>query len=282
MRAKEAWIQRYAADRPFVPMYFIKAMNPPNALAHPRDLPSEPLISQHTTPPPEQPLPPSSEPPSPPPLRLTPREYHDLDYASFLQFLSTPDGPSPYPYISWSSSPSSPYSTLSPETELPHSLLTPPFTPQNLQHLFHLLKSGARISWLTSTSGEVAFSGLKDAIRECNVEAVHLLVWSGLLERLDVEVLVWGLRNVGSGLESVDGLGKDNGVVVSLEDKVRTINQILRLGFTAMDSRERGRAEAEFLDMRDEALMRDDEEGLEFVRRVVGSETLRGVVDVRV
>ena len=103
-----------------------------------------------------------------------------------------------------------------------------------------------------------------------------------MLERLDVEVLVWGLRNVGSGLESVDGLGKDNGVGVSLEDKVRTINQILRLGFTAMDSRERGRAEAEFLDMRDEALMRDDEEGLEFVRRVVGSETLRGVVDVRV
>lgn len=304
LRAKEAWIQRYAADRPFVPLRkfisasnphqttefkaqalklistdFLKSMNPIRASTSPALITSENIDSLPTTPPPEQPPPPPSEPPEP---RLTPSEFHDLDYASFLQFTSQPDGPSPYPYISWSPSPSSPYSMLPPETEIPHSLLTPPFTPQTLQHLFHLLKSGARISWLASTSGEVAFSGLKDAIRECNVEAVHLLVWSGLLERLDVEVLVWGLRNVGSGLETADENRKENGVVVSLEDKVKTINQILRLGFTAMDSRERGRAEAELLDMRDEALMRDDEEGLEFVRRVVESETLRGIVNVKV
>lgn len=278
LRAKEAWIQRYAVDRPFVPTYFLKSKNKPKAPLLALQIPAEPLNSQATnTPPPELP-PPISEPTSPSPSspRLTPTQFHTLDYDLFLSFLSQPDGPSPWPLISWSSS-----SSLSPNIEIPHSLLTPPFTPTSLQHLFYLLKSGARVSWLTNTSGEVAFEGLKEAIKECNVQAVHLLVWSGLLERLDVEVLVWTLRNVGAGPESkVEGGGKIIGL--GIEEKVRTVNQVLRLGFAAIDARERGRVEVELLEMRDEAIMRDDEEGLEFVRRVVESETLRGVVDVRV
>ncbi|PVH84895.1 hypothetical protein DL98DRAFT_60773 [Cadophora sp. DSE1049] len=286
LKAKEAWIQRSAADRLFEPLYFLKVKNKPKDTPLPS---SEPLNPESTnTPLAEQP-PVPSEPPSPPTPRLTPREFHDLDYDLFLSFLSAPDGPSPWPLITWSSHPS-----LSPQIEIPHSLLTPAFTPTSLQHLFHLLKSGARVSWLTSTSGEVAFEGLKEAIREGNVQAVHLLVWSGLLERLDVEVLVWTLRNVGSGSKyksetssdspegEEEGQGTGREQEVSLADKVRTVNQVLRLGFTAMDTRERGRIEAELLEMRDEALMGGDEEGLEFVRRVVESKTLRGVVDVRV
>ncbi|KAK0112869.1 magnesium ion transporter, variant 2 [Cadophora gregata] len=285
LKAKEAWIQRYAADSPFVPLYFLKAKNKPRGLPPPSSIPFEPLSSQTpNTPPPEQP-PPPSESPEPPTSRLTSTQYHDQDYAYFLDFVSSPDGPSPWPHITWSST-----STLSPNIEIPNSLLTPPFTSISLQHLFYLLKSGARVSWLTSTSGEVAFEGLKEAIREGNVEAVHLLMWSGLLERMDVEVLVWAMRNVGSsaGLAPTPNIGDEDeqrlgkGKVLSLEEKVRTINQILRLGFTAMDSWERGRIEAELLVMRDEAIMRDYEEGLEFVRRIVGSETLKGVVDVRV
>lgn len=83
-------------------------------------------------------------------------------------------------------------------------------------------------------------------------------------------MLIWTLRNAGDG-------GQGQGV----EGRVRTVNQILRLGFKVLEGRERGRVEAELLDMRDQALMVEDEEGLEFVTRVVESETLRERVNVR-
>jgi hypothetical protein len=40
-------------------------------------------------------------------------------------------------------------------TEIPHSLLLGPWTEEMIRHLYWLVKSGATLNWLTSTSGEV-------------------------------------------------------------------------------------------------------------------------------
>lgn len=82
-----------------------------------------------------------------------------------------------------------------------------------------------------------------------------------------MELLLWAFRNAGG--EGVEG-------------RVRTVNQLLRLGFTVLGKREARRVEAELVEMREEAIVEGDEEGLAFVRDVVGSETLRGKVDVSV
>jgi len=39
--------------------------------------------------------------------------------------------------------------------EIPPSLLTGPWTEEMIKYLFWMVKSGARLEWLTSTSGEV-------------------------------------------------------------------------------------------------------------------------------
>jgi len=40
--------------------------------------------------------------------------------------------------------------------EIPPSLLTGPWTEEMVKYLFWMVKSGARLEWLTSTSGEVS------------------------------------------------------------------------------------------------------------------------------
>ncbi|KAL2069154.1 hypothetical protein VTL71DRAFT_15492 [Oculimacula yallundae] len=262
LRAKEVWVRRFAEDRVFDPHYFLKERNLTTTSPDPddpkSDVNSEPLPNLTNIPPPYP----------------TPFEYLQTDYTDFLHFTSFSDGSWPFHTISWSS-----HADLSPALEIPHSLLSSPFTFPKLQFLFYLLKHGARISWLLSTSGEVALSGLRDAIREGCVQAVHLLVWSGLVERLDGEMLRWVVRNAGVG-SGVGGEGERERLEV--KERVRTVNQILRLGYTALGSKERGILESELLDLRDEAVMGGDEEGVEYVRRIVESETLRGKIDIRV
>ncbi|CZS98751.1 uncharacterized protein RCO7_06432 [Rhynchosporium graminicola] len=272
LRAKEVWIQKYADDRQFEPLYFLKEKNttasPPLPDSN-SDSDSAPQDVGNTSPTDTESLllAPATTP------RLTPSQYLETDYADFLSFTSSsPDGPWPWHTICWSS-----YTDLSPTLEIPHSLLSPPFTPSSLKYLFHLLRHGARISWLSSTSGEVALSGLRAAVKECNIQAVHLLVWSGLLETLDGEMLIWVLRNAGVG----GGRGEEEGKNLKVDERFRTVNQILRLGYTVLGVKERGMIEIELSDMRDEALMAGDDEGVEFVRRIVESETLRGRIDVR-
>ncbi|CZT47755.1 uncharacterized protein RSE6_08357 [Rhynchosporium secalis] len=272
LRAKEVWIQKYADDRQFEPLYFLKEKNTTASPLLPdsdSDPDSAPQDLGNTSPTDTESLLPA---PAATP-RLTPSEYLETDYADFLSFTSSsPDGPWPWHTISWRS-----YTDLSPTLEIPHTLLCPTFTPSSLKYLFHLLRHGARISWLSSTSGEVALSGLRAAVKECNIQAVHLLVWSGLLETLDGEMLIWVLRNAGVG----GGRGEEEGKNLKVDERFRTVNQILRLGYTVLGVKERGMIEIELSDMRDEALMAGDDEGVEFVRRIVESETLRGRVDVR-
>ena len=40
-------------------------------------------------------------------------------------------------------------------TEIPHSLLLGPWTEGMIQYLYWLIKSGATLDWIASTSGEV-------------------------------------------------------------------------------------------------------------------------------
>ncbi|KAK2626669.1 hypothetical protein QTJ16_003844 [Diplocarpon rosae] len=239
VRAKDLWVQRYAKDRLFKPHYFLRCHNPPetdsNTPAVAEDVTSRATSSQV--------------------------EFLDRDFAGFLAYISTPDGPWPWATISWTT-----YTSLL-GVEIPQSLLLGPWSPSALKHLFYLIKSGARLSWLSSTSGEAALEGWRSAIVAGDIAAVHLLAWSGLVDKLDVEMLCWALRNVGG--EGVEG-------------KVRMLNQLLRLGFTELGAREGARMERELLDLRDEGVLEANEEKLALVRGVVSSQTLSGKMDIRV
>lgn len=46
---------------------------------------------------------------------------------------------------------------LADETEIPHNLLIGPWTEGSVRYLYWLVKSGAKLEWITSTSGEVRF-----------------------------------------------------------------------------------------------------------------------------
>ena len=104
----------------------------------------------------------------------------------------------------------------------------------------------------------MALSGLKTAISAGDVRAIHLLEWAGLIEKLDIDTMIWALHNAGG-------------------NKLAVINQLLRLGFTALwdlDARRLGRALA---DIRDEAVAESDQEKLDFVKAILNSATLQGV-----
>ncbi|CAL3964067.1 unnamed protein product [Diplocarpon coronariae] len=233
VRAKDLWVQRYAKDRVFKPHFFLKSSNPAETGSN-RDATPRSTLSE--------------------------AEFLDRDFTGFLTYISAPDGPWPWAIISWAT-----YPSLR-GVEIPHSLLLGPWPPSALKHLFHLVKSGATLSWLTSTSGEAALEGLRSAVAAGDVAAAHLLVWSGLVEQLDVEMLCWALRNAG-------GAGP--------EGRVRMLNQLLRLGFTVLGARERARIERELSDLRDEGVLEANEEKLAFVRGLLDSETLRGKMDIR-
>ena len=126
-----------------------------------------------------------------------------------------------------------------------------------LKYLFWLRKSGAGIDFYNSTSGEMALEGLKKAITFGDIRAIHLLVWTGVIEKLDVNLLVWAFRNAGG-------------------DKIAVINQLLRLNFGVMRDKVSRRIDKELAGMLDEARQEDDEEKLELVEGIISSETLDG------
>ncbi|KAJ5053824.1 uncharacterized protein L3040_000115 [Drepanopeziza brunnea f. sp. 'multigermtubi'] len=244
LKAQDLWIEKCAKDRVFIPLYFLQDLNPVSE--EEKEGQNDQERSGNTPPP--TPVPPTTQ-----------EEYLNIDYAAFENtiFSSTDDN---WPSTSWTTHP-----YLSPSVEIPHTLLLGPFTPPSLKNLFYLIKSGAKLSWHSSTSGEVALEGLRSAIRAGSAPAIHLLLWSGLLENLDVEMLCWAFRNAGG--EGVGG-------------KLRTVNQLLRLGFEDMGMRDEGRVERELADLRDEAKLEGDEEKVEFVRRLLGTRTLTGRIHI--
>ncbi|KAI9056147.1 hypothetical protein LZ554_001075 [Drepanopeziza brunnea f. sp. 'monogermtubi'] len=240
LKAQDLWIQKYAKDRVFKPLYFLQDLNPVSE--EEKEGQNDQERSGNT------PVP-----------TITQEEYLNIDYTAFENTISSSTDDN-WPSTSWTT-----HSHLSPSVEIPHTLLLGPFTPPSLRHLFYLIKSGAKLSWHSSTSGEVALEGLRSAIRAGSAPAIHLLLWSGLLENLDVGMLCWAFRNAGG--EGAEG-------------KLRTVNQLLRLGFEDMGMRDEGRVERELADLRDEGKLQGDEEKVEFVRGLLGTRTLRGRIHI--
>ncbi|TGO47137.1 hypothetical protein BOTNAR_0541g00050 [Botryotinia narcissicola] len=80
-------------------------------------------------------------------------------------------------------------------TEIPHTLLMGPWDEEAVKFLFWLVMGGARIDWLASTSGEAAIIGYKNAVRECKIEVIHLLLYAGVNHKLDEDIFQYSLEN---------------------------------------------------------------------------------------
>ncbi len=78
-----------------------------------------------------------------------------------------------------------------------------------------------------------------------------------MLEKLDVDLLIWAFRNAGG-------------------DKVAVINQLLRLNFSVMKDREARKIDKELSEIMDEAKQDGDQEKYEVAKRILTSETLDG------
>jgi hypothetical protein len=104
----------------------------------------------------------------------------------------------------------------------------------------------------------VALEGLKTAIITGNTRAIHLLEWYGLMDKLDVETLLWTFRNAGG-------------------DKIAIVNQILRIGnfsYLSTNLKDLRKVQRELSDMEDEAELEGDQAKLEFVTGIKQSQTL--------
>jgi hypothetical protein len=82
---------------------------------------------------------------------MTAVEYFNNDFAGFSEFMQERDGGYIWESCSWSVN-----KDVHRDTEIPSSLLLGPWTENNIKLLFWAVKSGARIDWLNSTSGEAS------------------------------------------------------------------------------------------------------------------------------
>ncbi|TGO48132.1 hypothetical protein BCON_0250g00050 [Botryotinia convoluta] len=87
------------------------------------------------------------------------------------------------------------YANVSRGTEIPYTLLMGPWDEEAVKFLFWLVMGGARIDWLASTSGEAAIIGYKNAVRECRIEVIHLLLYAGVNHKLDEDIFQYTLEN---------------------------------------------------------------------------------------
>jgi hypothetical protein len=81
---------------------------------------------------------------------LTATEYFDNDFTSFSEFTQERDRFSIRRHYNWDVN-----RDLATGVEIPSSLLLGPWTEDSIKLLFWLIKAGARIDWIGSTSGEV-------------------------------------------------------------------------------------------------------------------------------
>lgn len=184
---------------------------------------------------------------------VTTTEYFNDDFTSFSEFVQEPDGGDIWESCSWHTD-----KDVASGVEIPESLLHGPWDEAKIKFLFWIVKlGGATIDWLNSTSGEVALEGLKNAITTGDTRAVHLLAWYGLIEKLDIETLLWTFRNAGG-------------------ERIATVNQILRLGFSDISSNFKNARKVQRLlsDMEDEGKQEGDQGKLDFVNQLKASQTL--------
>lgn len=85
------------------------------------------------------------------PNELTAHEYFERDFRGFSRLAAQRDGNWPLKCCIWSLD-----SDLADDVEIPNSLLLGPWSEELIKYLFWAVKSGARVHWLKSTSGEVS------------------------------------------------------------------------------------------------------------------------------
>ena len=85
---------------------------------------------------------------------LTATEYFNNDFTSFFELMQERDSVSiRRQCYYWDVN-----RDLAMDVEIPSSLLLGPWTEDNIKLLFWLIKAGARIDWINSTSGEVCWT----------------------------------------------------------------------------------------------------------------------------
>ncbi|KAM3075877.1 magnesium ion transporter [Clarireedia jacksonii] len=84
-------------------------------------------------------------------------------------------------------------------TQIPISLLMGPWDEDALKYLFWFVQAGAKIDWVSSTSGEAALFGYKDAVAEGRIEIVDLLLLAGVREKLDEDLIMFTLKHIPAG-----------------------------------------------------------------------------------
>ena len=182
---------------------------------------------------------------------LTATKYFNDDFASFSGFVQEPDGADIWESCSWYTE-----KDVASGVEIPESLLLGPWDETKIKFFFWMVKSGgATIDWLNSTNGEVALEGLKNAITTGDTRAIHLLEWYGLIEKLDIEGLLWTFRNAGG-------------------ERIATVNQVLRLGFVSSNFKNARKVQRLLSDMEDEGVQEGDQEKLDFVNQLKASQSL--------
>jgi hypothetical protein len=84
--------------------------------------------------------------------RLTAQEYFEKDFKQFSIFAKQRDGPHIWEHCRWELN-----YDVARGTEIPNSLLLGPWREESIRYLFWVTKSGARVDFIKSTSGEVSY-----------------------------------------------------------------------------------------------------------------------------
>jgi len=149
--------------------------------------------------------------------------------------------------------------------EIPESLLLGPWSEEQIKLLFWLVKSGVRVDWRDSTSGEVRFptasslalfincfqassEGLRRAISAGDLRVIHLLLKAQPDKILDNPyTLKYALRNAGGNKFQVVNFI----LMVVVDSSLRTWADIIESevdDLTAKATREGNREELDFID----------------------------------
>ncbi|POS86351.1 hypothetical protein EPUL_001494, partial [Erysiphe pulchra] len=173
---------------------------------------------------------------------LSPLEHLEYDYRGFTEITSLRDKIPDMSELWWETN-----HDFAIGVEIPSSLLSGPWTDEDIKLLFWTIKSGAELNWLNSTTGETALCGLKHAISIGNIRVIYLLVWKGL-RKSGIEcmfhqtidgrkLLPWALQNVGGDslvvMAHLFTLARD---IISSEDKEMIHAEISNLKLEAIET----------------------------------------------
>lgn len=97
---------------------------------------------------------------------------------------------------------------------------------------------------LSLTDSKTALEGLREAIRAGNTRVIHLLVWIGLHDNLDLRWLFWTFRNAGGRLR---------------KGRLATVYEVFRLVLRNISTGDVTRIRQGIIDFRDEAVHSRDQ-----------------------